>query len=39
MRSATSDKETLNRQILKWSKALKEAEQVLNRRKERSHSA
>lgn len=30
MRSATSDKETLNRQILKWNKGLKEVEKILN---------
>lgn len=31
LRSATSDKEAMNRQILKWHKGLKEVEKVLNR--------
>ena len=35
MRSATSDKEMLNRQILKWNKGLKEVEQIINRGKGR----
>lgn len=33
MRSATSDKESLNRQILKWNKGLKEVERIINRGK------
>lgn len=31
LRSASSDKEALNRKIVKWHKSLKEAERVLNR--------
>lgn len=34
LRSATSDKEGMNRQILKWHKSFKEVEKVLNRKKE-----
>jgi hypothetical protein len=33
LRSATSDKESMNRQILKLRKSFKEAEKVLNRSK------
>lgn len=33
LRSSTSDKESMNRQILKWHKSLKEVEKVLNRGK------
>ncbi len=33
MRSATSDKEALNRRILKWNKGLKEVEKVISRGK------
>ena len=31
LRSSTSDKEALNRQVLKWYKNLKEVEKTLNR--------
>ena len=31
LRSSTSDKEALNRQVLKWHKNLKEVEKTLNR--------
>ena len=31
LRSSTSDKEAMNRQILKWHKSFKEVEKVLNR--------
>ncbi len=33
LRSSTSDKEALNRQILKWHKSLKEVEKIINRKK------
>ncbi len=33
MRSATSDKEDLNRRILKWHKSFKEVQKVLERGK------
>lgn len=33
LRSSTSDKESMNRQILKWHKSLKEVEKMLNRGK------
>ncbi|MDO4268569.1 MAG: hypothetical protein Q4C73_08840 [Eubacteriales bacterium] len=35
LRSSTSDKEALNRQILKWNRSFKEVEQVLNHGKGR----
>ncbi len=31
LRSSTSDKEALNRQILKWHKCFKEVEKILNK--------
>ena len=31
LRSSTSDKESMNRKILKWHKSMKEVEKVLNR--------
>lgn len=31
LRSSTSDKESMNRKILKWHKSLKEVETMLNR--------
>lgn len=33
LRSSTSDKEDLNRKILKWHKCFKEVEKVVNRGK------
>ncbi|MGL5434697.1 MAG: hypothetical protein ACRDBO_04750 [Lachnospiraceae bacterium] len=33
MRSAASDKESLNRQVVKWNKSFKEVEKILNRSK------
>lgn len=33
LRSTTSDKEAMNRQILKWNKGLKEVEKTINRGK------
>lgn len=33
LRSATSDKEGMNRQILKWHKSFKEVEKTVNRQK------
>jgi hypothetical protein len=36
MRSATSNKEGMNRQILKWHKSFKEVEKAVNRTKGKS---
>jgi len=33
LRSSTSDKEAMNRQILKWSKGFREVEKAINRGK------
>ncbi|MCI8866371.1 MAG: hypothetical protein HFG60_14135 [Lachnospiraceae bacterium] len=35
LRSSTSDKEALNRQILKWHKSLKEVEKIINKAKKK----
>ena len=39
MRSATSNKEGMNRQILKWHKSFKEVEKAVNRTKGKSWNA